>query len=141
MRIIDRYLEHCRILYFYRAGEELVFISSADWMPRNLDRRAELLIPVEYSTNRHRLIDILRSYQQDNVKGRLLLSTGGFEHPRSSTPKAPYRHQQYQYMSACRVEREADQFRRTTFQPHRAPDNSQVSLAADAQAKPKEIVK
>ena len=45
--IVDRYLEHCPHLYFHHGGDELVFISSADWMPRNLDRRVELLVPVE----------------------------------------------------------------------------------------------
>src|SRR5258708_2162392 len=45
--IIDRFLEHSRIFYFYHGGDERVFISSADWMPRNLDRRVELLVPVE----------------------------------------------------------------------------------------------
>ena len=45
--IVDRYLEHARIFYFYHGGAELVFISSADWMPRNLDKRVELLVPIE----------------------------------------------------------------------------------------------
>lgn len=36
--VVDRFLEHARVLYFYHGGDELVFISSADWMPRNLDR-------------------------------------------------------------------------------------------------------
>ncbi len=45
--IIDRFLEHSRILYFHHGGDRRVFISSADWMPRNLDRRVELLVPVE----------------------------------------------------------------------------------------------
>ena len=46
--IVDRYLEHSRIFHFEHGGEGRVFISSADWMPRNLDKRVELLVPVEY---------------------------------------------------------------------------------------------
>ncbi|NCS68177.1 polyphosphate kinase, partial [Candidatus Peregrinibacteria bacterium] len=48
------FLEHARILYFYHGGEEKVFISSADWMPRNLDRRIELLVPVEDTQSKRR---------------------------------------------------------------------------------------
>ncbi len=45
--IVDRFREHSRVFYFYHGGDERVFISSADWMPRNLDRRVELLVPVQ----------------------------------------------------------------------------------------------
>ncbi len=44
--IVDRFLEHARVIYFKHGGDEQIFISSADWMPRNLDRRVELLIPI-----------------------------------------------------------------------------------------------
>ena len=44
--IVDRFLEHARIFYFRNGGDEEVYLSSADWMPRNLDRRIELLFPV-----------------------------------------------------------------------------------------------
>jgi hypothetical protein len=47
---------HARILYFHHGGDPLVFISSADWMPRNLDRRVELLVPVDDEASRARLI-------------------------------------------------------------------------------------
>lgn len=57
--ILDRYLEHSRIIYFRHGGDKLVFISSADWMPRNLDKRVELLVPVEDPASRDRLIDVL----------------------------------------------------------------------------------
>ncbi len=119
--IVDRYLEHCRILYFFHGGDELVFISSADWMPRNLDRRAELLVPIEDPPSRARLIEILRSYSRDNVKGRTLLSVGRYERPNPDASRTPHRHQQYLYQLACDVEREAEQCRLATFEPHRAP--------------------
>ena len=68
--IVDRYLEHSRILHFHHGGDDLVFISSADWMPRNLDRRIELLVPVEDQAAKSRLISILETYFEDNVKAR-----------------------------------------------------------------------
>ena len=77
--VIDRYLEHARILYFYHGGDERIFISSADWMPRNLDRRVELLVPVEDKTCRRNLIAILKTALADNVKARRLLSDGRYE--------------------------------------------------------------
>ncbi len=64
--VVDRFLEHARVLYFYHGGDELVFISSADWMPRNLDRRIELLTPIEDAPARRRLISLLESYFRDN---------------------------------------------------------------------------
>jgi polyphosphate kinase len=66
--IVDRFLEHARILHFHHGGDELVFLSSADWMPRNLDRRIELLVPIEDPPARTRLIEILETYFDDNVK-------------------------------------------------------------------------
>src|SRR5690606_1249118 len=52
--IVDRNLEHARILYFHQGGDPQVFFSSADWMPRNLDRRVELLVPVDDPDARQR---------------------------------------------------------------------------------------
>ena len=59
--IIDRFLEHSRILYFHHGGDRRVFISSADWMPRNLDRRVELLVPVEDRALKDRLLQTLQN--------------------------------------------------------------------------------
>ncbi len=70
--ILDRYLEHSRIIYFLAGGKELMFISSADWMPRNLLRRVELFVPIEDHEARQRLKGLLESYARDNVKGRCL---------------------------------------------------------------------
>ena len=74
--IIDRYLEHARVMYFLNGGEPLLFISSADWMPRNLDRRVELLVPVEEPAASARLLSILETCLADNVQGRALQSDG-----------------------------------------------------------------
>jgi len=76
--IVDRYLEHARIFYFANGGHEEVYLSSADWMRRNLDRRLELLFPVRDSRIRRRLIGILKVFFKDNVKAWELLRDGRY---------------------------------------------------------------
>ena len=76
--IIDRYLEHARVFYFNHGGDDLVFISSADWMNRNLDKRVELMVPIEERSCRKRMMKILRTYFEDTVKSRVLLSDNSY---------------------------------------------------------------
>jgi polyphosphate kinase len=73
--IIDRYLEHSRIYYFYNGGDEKLFIASADFMKRNFDRRVELLIPVNNSSLKNELKQVLNIYFRDNVKARRINAT------------------------------------------------------------------
>ncbi len=101
--ILDRYLEHSRIVYFYAGGKELVFISSADWMPRNLVRRVELLVPVEDPTAKQRLKEVLTSYAQDNVKGRCLRADGHYDRVRPKPQEPQHRHQQHMFELAVRA--------------------------------------
>jgi polyphosphate kinase len=70
--IIDEYLEHARIFIFHNEGEEKVFISSADWMVRNLDHRVEATCPILDERIRQELKDILDIQLSDNVKARWL---------------------------------------------------------------------
>jgi len=98
--ILDRYLEHSRIVYFLAGGKELVFISSADWMPRNLVRRVELFVPVEDPESKLRLKGVLESYTRDNVKGRRLRADGRYERVRPRPGQPVHRHQQYLYEQA-----------------------------------------
>jgi polyphosphate kinase len=77
--IVGRFLEHSRIYYFRNGGNERIFLGSADLMPRNLDRRVEILFPVESS----RLIRLLRDhvltiYLADNVKARQMQADGTY---------------------------------------------------------------
>ncbi|MEV5025928.1 polyphosphate kinase 1 [Paenibacillus sp. LPE1-1-1.1] len=90
--IVDRFLEHARIMYFYNGGEEEVYLSSADWMTRNLTRRIELMCPVFDSTLRQILIKMLHLNINDNVKARELQPNGTYEHI-SSVDKEPFRSQ------------------------------------------------
>jgi len=117
--IVDRFLEHSRILYFHHGGEPLVFISSADWMPRNLDRRIELLVPVEDNALQARLVAALKLTFQDNVKARRLLSDGRYEKPQRSGTARAVRSQQMFYEQAREAAKQAQQDRYQTFTPQR----------------------
>jgi polyphosphate kinase len=70
--IIDEYLEHARVMIFYNGGKEKVFISSADWMVRNLDHRIEVTCPIFEKEIQDELKDILRIQLSDNRKARKL---------------------------------------------------------------------
>ena len=76
--IVGRFLEHSRLFYFYNDGAEDVFISSADWMPRNLNERIELLVPVEYGPHKERIKEILRLNYEDNVNGHIMDQNGEY---------------------------------------------------------------
>lgn len=77
--IVDRFLEHSRIYYFENGGEPEVYISSADWMTRNLTRRIELMCPVYEDVARSIIIQILRLSLDDNVKAQQLVASGKYE--------------------------------------------------------------
>lgn len=78
--IVGRFLEHSRIYYFYNDGEEDLYLSSADWMNRNLDRRVELLFPIEDGDVKNKLKKILNIQLNDTIKARILTSDGSYSH-------------------------------------------------------------
>lgn len=123
INIVDRFREHARIFHFHHGGDEQVFISSADWMPRNLDRRVELLVPVNNSLAKRRLISMLETYLKDNVKSAELQSDGSLTRLRATDKGTRVRSQELLYQKAVAAVRQAEQSRRTAFQPHRAPDS------------------
>lgn len=87
--IIGRFLEHSRVYYFANGGDEVVYIGSADWMQRNLDRRVEVAIPVLDEALKVYLRDtFLNSYLKDNTKARVLRADGTYRRliPGSSAP-------------------------------------------------------
>lgn len=79
--IVGRFLEHSRIYYFYNNGDEEVYLSSADWMSRNLNRRVELLFPVQDDICKNTVKNILDITLKDNVKSRILNSDGSYTRP------------------------------------------------------------
>jgi polyphosphate kinase len=85
--IVDRFLEHARLFYFRNGGHEEVYLSSADWMRRNLSKRLELLFPVTDPGHRRRLIGVLRTYFDDNVKSWRLLHDGSYQRVASKGPR------------------------------------------------------
>lgn len=120
--IVDRILEHTRTIYFYHGGDELTYISSADWMPRNLDRRVELLVPILDATCKKRLIEILESYfhysrnaWQLQADGQYVRCTSG---PKQSSEAAHERVQEVMYRAAVDAIKQAENKRRTVFEPH-----------------------
>jgi polyphosphate kinase len=90
--ILDRFLEHSRIFWFRNGGDDALFISSADWMGRNLDRRIEIAFPVYDTKVKKRLREILKTYLADTVKTRVLESDGFYR--RLAQGDSPLRSQQ-----------------------------------------------
>jgi polyphosphate kinase len=94
--IVGRYLEHSRIYYFRNAGEEEVYLGSADLMPRNINRRVEVLFPVENQA----MIDylhkeVLMIALADNVKGRRMQTDGGYERIKPGSKDVPLNSQEW----------------------------------------------
>ncbi len=118
--IVDRFLEHARIIYFYHGGDDAVFISSADWMPRSFDRRVELLVPVEDTPSKHRLMEILDTYFRDNQNTWRLDPDGRYTRIDPDSASAKFRAQRHLYESAVEAVKQAEYEARTTFVPHKA---------------------
>lgn len=70
--IVDRYLEHSRVMVFYNNGAEHVYLSSADWMARNIEDRVEVSVPIYNPQLKQQLIDILQLQLNDNCKARII---------------------------------------------------------------------
>lgn len=77
--IVGNFLEHSRIFYFANSGNEEVYCASADWMPRNLERRVEILFPVENAQLKEMLCHILQNQLKDTVKAHILQPDGHYE--------------------------------------------------------------
>jgi polyphosphate kinase len=100
--IVGRFLEHSRIFYFENAGQPRVFLSSADWMPRNFYRRIELAFPIETPALRDQIInDVIPAFLNDRVKARELQPDGTY---RRLTPEGeePRRQAQWQFREVSR---------------------------------------
>jgi polyphosphate kinase len=94
--IVGPFLEHSRIFYFANGGEEEVYIGSADWMARNLDRRVEVVTPVLDQQLKRFLKDtVLGAYLRDNVKARVMNSDGSYEMPPMAPGEEPFNSQSF----------------------------------------------
>ena len=96
--IVDEYLEHARVWVFHNRGRERVFISSADWMKRNLEHRVEATCPVWHEALKQELKDILEIQLQDNVKARKQDNELSNEYVRTSRKKIRSQVETYNYL-------------------------------------------
>jgi len=117
--IVDRYLEHARLFYFRNGGHEEVYLTSADLMGRNLDRRLEILFPVLDPALRQRLVGILQTCFADNVKALRLLADGTYE--RVERPGARVRAQEEFYSTAVEASQPAQGRHALQFRPLGGP--------------------
>jgi polyphosphate kinase len=117
--IVDRFLEHARIYYFLNGGDEQVYLASADWMTRNLDRRIELMFPVQHQDARARVLLALRAMFRDTVKARRLGPDGVYRRVGASRDAEPFRVQEYLQEEAARRSRLARKGAGVVFKPER----------------------
>ena len=116
--VIDRYLEHARIFSFHHGGNPLLFIASADWMTRNLDKRVELMIPIEDKTCRKRLLTILESAFKDNCNSYQILEDGTSRRIIKKKGQKRFRMQEQLQNQAHKSAKARAHQRSTTFEPH-----------------------
>ena len=121
--IVDRFLEHSRILSVCNGGTTAVFISSADWMPRNLDKRVELFTPVDDPACRTRLIDYISVCLADNTNSWRLLHNGEWARNAPASAKKAVRCQRVLYERYNDVIRAAKRGA-TMFHPHGGREKS-----------------
>ncbi|MCM3761474.1 RNA degradosome polyphosphate kinase [Alkalihalobacillus oceani] len=100
--IVDRFLEHSRIFYFHHGGEERIFLSSADWMTRNMEKRIEILFPVLNEQSKNRIKEIFKVTLQDNTKAREQMKDGTYQYIKRLPHEQPIQSQLYFYEQAAR---------------------------------------
>ena len=116
--IVDRYLEHARIFFFHHGGNHQLFIASADWMTRNLDKRVELMVPVTNGKLARRLKSILDACFRDNVQACNILPDGTSEHVVRKKGQKAFRLQQYLTKEARRLAKDKERERQQMLEPH-----------------------
>lgn len=120
--IVDRFLEHARIFAFRNGGDEEVYLGSADWMPRNLDRRIELLFPVETPEPRQKVLGALDAMFSDNVKSRWLLPDGTYRRKRLAKGEEAFRSQIHLYREAQKALERARATSAVLLEPLSSPE-------------------
>ena len=112
--IVGRFLEHHRILYFKNHSESPYYISSADWMPRNLNDRVELMVPVEDKELQETLKHILQLYLEDNQKAHSMRADGSYRKVIEKDHKVSA---QTFFMKQCKDDRETFTEKVNTWEP------------------------
>jgi polyphosphate kinase len=119
--IVGTYLEHARIFYFYNSGAEDIYMGSADWMPRNLDRRVEIIFPVEDEILKSKVKHILDVQLADNLKAYEMTVEGKYVKVKPQRGKKPIGAQDTFCKEAKRNnEPEIDFLKKRTFTPRLA---------------------
>lgn len=98
--IVDEYLEHARVMYFYNKGAEDVYISSADWMTRNLDYRVEAAVKINQKNLKKEIMDIMNIQWSDNVKARILDNKLQNKYVKNNGPEIRSQIETYRYLRA-----------------------------------------
>jgi polyphosphate kinase len=115
--IVDRFLEHARIYHFLNGGDDELYLASADWMTRNLDKRVELMFPIEDRGHKARVLQALRSMFRDTVKARWLQPDGRYVRRPAGRGEPEYRVQQGLQEEAVRTARLARERVGVEFRP------------------------
>lgn len=100
--IVDKYLEHARVFIFHNNGQEKIFISSADWMSRNLDNRSEVAVPIYHDEVRKQIKDIMRIQLAGNTKVRILdaRQENRYKEQKPGEPKVRAQDEIYNYLKS-----------------------------------------
>ncbi|MCT4621162.1 MAG: RNA degradosome polyphosphate kinase [Marinisporobacter sp.] len=114
--IVAKYLEHSRIYYFHDKGNKKIYLSSADWMTRNLDRRVEILFPIEAQEIKDRIVKILDIVLKDNVKRRIM-NTDGKYYKAYKKDQINFSSQDYFSKEASKELEKKDMNKKIRFQP------------------------
>ncbi len=118
--IVGRFLEHSRIFYFENGGDPKIFLSSADLMPRNLNRRIETFFPIENPNLKNEIINILNQIFKDNYNARILLPNGKYEriNPKKGERFSSQRYFREEIVKEFEeIERKKQVERKSIFQP------------------------
>ena len=115
--IVDRFLEHSRVYYFLNGGEEQIYLASGDWMSRNLDRRVELMFPVEQPAHKALILHALRAMFRDNMKARVLGPDGVYTRASANAAEPACRVQVMLQEEARRRAAQAIERAGVTFKP------------------------
>lgn len=118
---IDRYLEHTRAFYFKNGGQEEVWCASADWMPRNLKGRVELMFPIEQDDLKRRVKEMIEAYFEDNTQSWVLSSDGSYHPLQFAEGEDPYQVQKRLYQKAQKLNKTPDLTDKKIFNVRKTP--------------------